>query len=125
MEKNEKTLWVLSIVIMVIVILLIYVYICTTRIPANNADAIDPVTLDHLKKFVVCTGDSITHATVSYDYAKQLSDDPDLCNFIFVNEGISGRLAYQCVVSTERTVKLNPDYVFVLIGTNDVKASTL
>lgn len=119
----KKILMILLIIIVILLISLGYVYISATRIPANNADAIDRVTLDHLKKIVVCMGDSITHATVSYDYVKQLSNDPDLSNFIFVNEGINGRLVYQCVESSERTVKLNPDYVFILIGTNDVKAS--
>jgi lysophospholipase L1-like esterase len=99
------------------------VYYKASKVPANNAESMLKVTLPQDKKIVVCFGDSITHATVSFDYVGYLANDPDLQNFVFVNEGINSRLVYNLLQVVDKVVALKPQYIFVLIGTNDLKGS--
>lgn len=100
-----------------------YVYYKATKVPANNAEAMLKVTVPEDKKIVVCFGDSLTHATVSFDYVSFLANDPDLQNFVFVNEGINSRLVYNLLQVVDKVIALKPQYVFIWIGTNDLKGS--
>ncbi|MCX8125147.1 MAG: SGNH/GDSL hydrolase family protein [Spirochaetes bacterium] len=100
-----------------------YVYYKATKVPANNAEAIRQATVPKDKKIVVCFGDSLTHATVSFDYVGFLAKDPDLQNFVFINEGINSRLVYNLLEVVDSVVALQPQFVFILIGTNDLKGS--
>ncbi|WP_146036889.1 SGNH/GDSL hydrolase family protein [Leptospira inadai] len=78
---------------------------------------------DPRKRIVVCMGDSITHGRVSYDYVNGLASDFDLEKFSFVNAGINSRLAYNLLQKVDDIIALEPDFITILIGTNDVKAS--
>jgi lysophospholipase L1-like esterase len=100
-----------------------YVYYKATKVPANNAQAMLQSTLPADKKIVVCFGDSLTHAAVSFDYVGYLANDPDLQNFVFVNEGINSRLVYNLLQVVDNVIALKPHYIFILIGTNDLKGS--
>jgi len=100
-----------------------YVYFKATKVPANNAQAMLQSTLPADKKIVVCFGDSLTHATVSFDYVSYLANDPDLQNFVFVNEGINSRLVYNLLQVVDNVIALKPHYIFIWIGTNDLKGS--
>ena len=100
-----------------------YVYFKATKVPANNAQAMLQSTLPADKKIVVCFGDSLTHAAVSFDYVGYLANDPDLQNFVFVNEGINSRLVYNLLQVVDNVIALKPHYIFIWIGTNDLKGS--
>ena len=78
---------------------------------------------DKNKKTVVCVGNSITHGQVSYNYVNILSDRLSGDGYQFVNAGINGNLVYNVVNRLDMIIRCDPDYVTVLIGTNDVNAS--
>lgn len=75
-----------------------------------------------MKKFkVACLGDSITKGTVSYQWVAQLSDE--MKAFDFVNLGKNGDLAYNAHLRINEVTDLQPDFVIILLGTNDVNAT--
>ena len=78
---------------------------------------------DNDQKTVICVGASITHGQVSYNYVNILSDRFGHDDYQFVNAGINGNLAYNVVKRLDEIIKCDPDYVTVLIGTNDANAS--
>ncbi|MBP7737704.1 MAG: SGNH/GDSL hydrolase family protein [Spirochaetes bacterium] len=98
-------------------------YYQAVKTPSNNVEGTLKTAVGSDKKIAVCLGDSITHGTVSFDYVKHLSDDPALRDFVFVNEGINSRLAYHLLPLVGRVAALKPRYIFILIGTNDLKGS--
>jgi lysophospholipase L1-like esterase len=75
------------------------------------------------ESLVVCIGDSITQGTVSANYVNALSRDTSLTGFTFVNAGVNGDLAYNALMRTEGILALNPDYIIILLGTNDANAT--
>jgi lysophospholipase L1-like esterase len=69
---------------------------------------------------VVCLGDSITHGIISTNYVDSLQKKYK-DSFLFLNSGINGNLAYNLNLRLrEDCIDFNPDYVTILIGTNDV-----
>jgi lysophospholipase L1-like esterase len=68
---------------------------------------------------IVCAGDSLTHATVSFDYvqALRLRLGPNVRIF---NAGVNGDLAFNLAERLPSIVASAPDDVVVLIGTNDI-----
>ena len=99
------------------------VYYQATKIPRNNAGSFVSLKKDSSKKIVVVMGDSITHGAVSYDYVGELTKDKELGSFIFINEGINSQLAYHLLNKADNVVKIKPDEIFILIGSNDCIAS--
>ncbi|TGN19964.1 SGNH/GDSL hydrolase family protein [Leptospira idonii] len=93
-----------------------------TKIPENNIE-------NSLQKgkparpVVLFLGDSITHGTVSFNYVNDVKQNHDHDRFNFINEGINSRLTDQIIEQFENIEKLSPDIIFLLIGTNDLKAS--
>jgi lysophospholipase L1-like esterase len=70
---------------------------------------------------VVCAGDSITQGAISVSYVEMLKRmRPDL---EFVNAGVNSELAYNLAERLADIVACRPDYVTILIGTNDVNAT--
>jgi lysophospholipase L1-like esterase len=74
-------------------------------------------------KTVVCFGASLTAGTVSFNYLDLLGTRPSLAGFRFVNHGVNGDLAWNGLQRLDRVVVERPDYVTILIGTNDVNAT--
>jgi lysophospholipase L1-like esterase len=74
-------------------------------------------------KTVVCFGASLTAGTVSFNYLHLLEERPSLADFKFVNHGVNGDLAWNGLQRLHRVIAENPDFVTVLIGTNDVNAT--
>jgi lysophospholipase L1-like esterase len=95
------------------------VFYQATKIPGNNAKAFISSKNDSSKRIVVVMGDSLTHGAVSYDYVGELSNDHELSNFIFVNEGLNSQLTYHLLNKIDHVVKIRPDEIFILIGSND------
>lgn len=71
---------------------------------------------------VACLGDSITQGTFSYDWIGQLKKAHDLKDYEFLNFGKNGNLAYNACLRVDDVIAAKPDYIMVLIGTNDVNA---
>jgi lysophospholipase L1-like esterase len=74
-------------------------------------------------KTVVCFGASLTAGTVSFNYLHLLSARPALADFHFINHGVDGDLAWNGLQRLERVIAERPDFVTILIGTNDVNAT--
>lgn len=73
------------------------------------------------RPLVVCAGDSITQGAISVSYVDMLRKArPDL---EFVNAGVNSELAFNLARRLGDIVSCRPDYVVVLIGTNDVNAT--
>lgn len=73
-------------------------------------------------KTVVCVGDSITKGQLGENYVKLLQKQFGTV-FNFINHGINGDLAYNVLKRLDKIVSLKPDYITLLIGTNDVLAT--
>jgi lysophospholipase L1-like esterase len=74
-------------------------------------------------KTVVCFGASLTAGTVSFNYLELLGARPALGDFRFLNHGVDGDVAWNGLQRLDRVVADEPDYVTILIGTNDVNAT--
>ena len=74
-------------------------------------------------KTVVCFGASLTAGTVSFNYLDLLGARPSLAGFQFVNHGVNGDLAWNGLERLDRVITEKPDFVSILIGTNDVNAT--
>ncbi len=76
-------------------------------------------TLQH----VVCLGDSITCGQVSAAYVTALERRTSAERLRFTNAGVNGDLAYNALLRLDSVIRLQPDVVTVLLGTNDANAS--
>ena len=73
------------------------------------------------RKVAVCIGDSITRGQVSCDYVEMLQAELGR-DFCFVNAGINGELSFNVLGRLDEVARCNPDYITLLIGTNDAHA---
>jgi lysophospholipase L1-like esterase len=71
---------------------------------------------------VVCFGASLTAGTVSSDYVEMLRQRPALAGFRFANHGVNSDLAWNGLQRLGKVIAERPDFVTILIGTNDVNA---
>jgi lysophospholipase L1-like esterase len=74
-------------------------------------------------KTVVCFGASLTAGTVSFDYVELLQARPELAGFRFLNHGANGDLAWNGLQRLDKVIADRPDFVSILIGTNDANAT--
>ena len=74
-------------------------------------------------KIIVCIGDSITHGSVSYNYVDLLSQRLGNRGYTLINAGINSELAYNVLQRIDEVTRCEPDYITILIGTNDANAS--
>jgi lysophospholipase L1-like esterase len=72
---------------------------------------------------VCCFGASLTSGTVSFNYLELLSARPELRDFQFINHGVNGDLAWNGLQRLDKVVQEDPDFVTIMIGTNDVNAT--
>ncbi|MFN8374197.1 MAG: GDSL-type esterase/lipase family protein [Anaerolineae bacterium] len=75
------------------------------------------------KKLVLCFGDSLTHARLSGDYIALLRDRFSARGYEFINAGINGHTTYDLLKRLDQVIACQPDYVTILIGTNDIFAT--
>ncbi len=91
------------------------------HIPENYPNAKNRQQIDPSKKVLVCFGDSNTHGNVSYNWVNDLSSQmPDYQVF---NAGINSDLTYTLLHRIDDVIACKPDYITILIGTNDVNAT--
>lgn len=75
------------------------------------------------KKTVLFLGASITQGMISSSYVKILKGRLSTKKFNFINHGVAGYESFNVKKKLEKAVKLSPDYVILLVGTNDVLSS--
>jgi lysophospholipase L1-like esterase len=73
-------------------------------------------------KTCACLGASLTAGTVSFNYLDLLSARPALADFRFLNHGVNGDLAWNGLQRLDKVIEDEPDYVSILLGTNDANA---
>ena len=90
---------------------------CPARFLKNRAS------LGENAKVVVCIGDSITHGTASCNCVDILTERLGKMGFHFVNAGIDSELSYNVLQRPDEVIGCNPDFITILIGTNDSNKS--
>jgi lysophospholipase L1-like esterase len=116
---------ILIILICIITILgVIYAWLyrkVSKHIPENYPNAANRLQIDPSKKVLVCFGDSNTHGNVSYNWVNDLSNQ--LLDYQVFNAGINSDLTYTLLRRIDDVIACKPDYITILIGTNDVNAT--
>jgi len=70
------------------------------------------------KKRIVFIGNSLTHGNISVNYIKMIKEK--LGNsFDYINAGMNAELAYNILLRLDSIIACKPDFVTILIGTND------
>ncbi len=72
---------------------------------------------------VICVGDSNVCGQVSIGFVELLSRRLGDDGFNFVNAGVNGDLAYNVRLRLDSVVARRPDFVVLLVGSNDVNAT--
>lgn len=75
------------------------------------------------KKTVLFLGASITQGMISSSFVRILKGRLGTNQYKFVNHGVAGYESYNVMRKLEKRVNLSPDYVIMLVGTNDVLSS--
>lgn len=74
------------------------------------------------KRVAVLIGDSITHGRIGVNYAdmvqEQFKDNVEV-----VNAGVNSELAWNALQRVDEIISCDPDFVTILIGTNDANAA--
>ena len=114
------------IVILCIVLILGLIYAWLYRkvskhIPENYPNPQNRKKIDASKKVLVCFGDSNTHGNVSYNWVNDLS--LQLSDYQVFNAGINSDLTYTLLRRIEDVIACEPDFITILIGTNDVNST--
>ena len=89
-------------------------------LPKMSADSFKRDLNDN-RPVVLCCGDSITHGHIGYDWVGSLRDKDS--SKIYVNAGVNGDLAWNLNQRLKNALQCNPDYITILIGTNDAMGS--
>jgi len=71
---------------------------------------------------VVCFGDSITRGLISASYIELLEQRMGGEGYRFVNSGVNNDYAYNLVLRAGQVIAKDPQYITILVGTNDVIA---
>jgi lysophospholipase L1-like esterase len=75
------------------------------------------------KHIVVCLGASMVHGQVSYNFVNLLEQRMAEDGFQFINAGVAGDQAYNVLRRLDSVIDYQPDFVIILVGTNDVTAT--
>jgi lysophospholipase L1-like esterase len=75
------------------------------------------------KETVACLGSSTTASKGTYKWIDELARRPQNSRFRFINFGVGGDLSFNVAIRLDPVLRLQPDRVIVLIGTNDILAS--
>ena len=75
------------------------------------------------KHIVVCLGASMVRGQVSYNFVNLLDQRMTKDGFQFINAGVAGDQAYNVLMRLDSVIDYRPDFVIILVGTNDVTAT--
>lgn len=110
-------------ILSIIFIVLCAVYLILRRIVTHHKPKGFPskgIRTEQNKKVIVCAGDSNTHGNVSHNWVAELQDT--LPDFQIINAGLNSDLTFSLLSRLNDIIACDPDYITVLIGTNDVNA---
>lgn len=94
------------------------------RKPRNNPDKMLQVKNGTgTGRLVACIGDSNTHGNSGFNYVNWLKSNLESRGLEFCNAGYNSDLAWNVLQRLNPVITLNPDYIIILVGTNDVIAS--
>ena len=91
------------------------------HIPENYPNPQNRQQIDASKKVLVCFGDSNTHGNVSYNWVNDLSSQ--LTDYQVFNAGINSDLTYTLLQRIDDVIACKPNFITILIGTNDVNST--
>ena len=74
-------------------------------------------------KVVAFVGDSITHGAIGADYTALVAEKLSNSNYEYVNAGINGELVWNVLQRVDEIIRLQPDILTLMIGTNDAMGS--
>lgn len=74
------------------------------------------------RKIVACLGDSHTQGTMAHNFVNDLASQMGSKGYEFINAGVNGDLVYNVLSRIDDIVECRPDYIIILIGTNDILA---
>lgn len=75
------------------------------------------------KKKILFLGASITQGIISKSYVKMLEEKLGTGQYKFINHGVGGYESYNVLQKLDKVIKTKPDFVILLVGTNDVLSS--
>ena len=75
------------------------------------------------KHTVVCLGASMVRGQLSYNFVNLLEQHMAEGGFQFINAGVAGDQAYNVLMRLDSVIDYRPDFVIILVGTNDVTAA--
>ncbi|MHA2025042.1 MAG: SGNH/GDSL hydrolase family protein [Candidatus Thorarchaeota archaeon] len=101
--------------------LIIYLAWQMLRLPTNRPGKFQKSTT---KKAIVLAGDSITHGRFGENYVTLLTQRLDAEQYDLVNAGVNSQLAWNLLQRLDEIIACEPDYVTIMIGTNDAFAVT-
>ena len=102
-----------------------YLYRLVQTLPANHPLAfLEELEPGDQRKIIVCAGDGITQGTMGVGYVDVLADKVDLRQYHLINAGVNGDLSEHLMDKKrlDEIIACNPNFVVILIGTNDVNA---
>ena len=71
---------------------------------------------------VLCLGASIVQGRISSNFVDILSQRMERDGFRFINAGVAGYQSYNVLINLESAIDIKPDFIVILVGTNDVTA---
>jgi lysophospholipase L1-like esterase len=75
------------------------------------------------KKKILFLGASITQGRISKSYVKMLKEKLGSKQYKYINHGIAGYESYNVLMKLDKAIKTMPDFVILLVGTNDILSS--
>ena len=118
--KRQKNKFILLISLLFSLIGGYTVYRFSKR-PRNNPKHYQKETSSK-QKIVVCLGDSHTQGTMAHNFVNDLTQALSDKGYSFINAGVNGDLVYNVLSRVNEVISCHPDYVIILIGTNDILA---
>jgi acyl-CoA thioesterase-1 len=117
----EAILIGIVIVVSIVCFILVYLFWQMEKLPKNRPGKYQKLIG---KKVVVLAGDSITHGQIGASYVTMLEERLDNTQYSLVNAGVNSHLAWNLLQRVDEIIACEPDYVTIMIGTNDASAAT-
>jgi lysophospholipase L1-like esterase len=113
------------VILALIALITIYPLFKSSRLPKNRPETYlkGPLARGN-QEVIVLVGDSLTHGRIGSGYVSMLADELDNERFILINAGVNSHLAWNLSQRLDEIIDCKPSIITVLIGTNDVNAST-
>lgn len=102
--------------------LLFYTFIMVNKLPETRPEIY--IKSETPGKITVLNiGDSITHGVMSANYVNSLEERFPREDYSFINAGINAELVWNVLQRLDEIIACDPDYITILIGSNDVLAT--